>query len=239
MPHTHPRLLVRSGAVAVATTALLVGLAGPASAHVRVTSSDAAPGGFGVITFRVPTESDTASTVALSVDLPKDTPFAFVTSRVLPGWTVSAPEVELGRTVKSGDFSLTKAVTRVTWTAAKGQGIAPHQFSEFALSVGPFPTGAKQLVFPARQTYSDGKVVAWDELQAAGAEEPENPAPVLPLAAANVPSAGSPAPATQAVVASGSSSESDGTARGLGIAALVISVVAAGLAALGLRRRTT
>jgi uncharacterized protein YcnI len=48
----------------------LVVLAGPASAHVTVAADGATPGGYTVISLRVPTESDTASTTKLTVSLP-------------------------------------------------------------------------------------------------------------------------------------------------------------------------
>ena len=51
-----------------------IGLAMPASAHVVVSGTDATPGGWGVLTFRVPTESDTASTTAVIVTLPDEQP---------------------------------------------------------------------------------------------------------------------------------------------------------------------
>ena len=44
-----------------------------ASAHVAVSSPDASAGGYGKVTFRVPDESDTASTVKIRIQLPTDT----------------------------------------------------------------------------------------------------------------------------------------------------------------------
>jgi hypothetical protein len=82
-----------------------------------------------------------------------------------------------------GGFTLTDAVTKVTWTA-DGDGLPPEQFAEFALSVGPFPEGVDQLVFPATQTYSDGEVVDWTDPAVEGGDEPEHPAPVLTIGAA-------------------------------------------------------
>ena len=76
-------------------------------------------------------------------------------------------------------FTLTKAVSTVTWTAAEGQGVAPGEFNEFELSVGPFPKGADPIVMPAAQTYSDGEVVQWDEPTPASGDEPEHPVPTL------------------------------------------------------------
>ena len=68
--------------LAIVTTTTVAGVlalgVGSASAHVGVSSTDAAPGGEGKVTFRVPDESDTASTVSLRIQLPTKTPLASV-----------------------------------------------------------------------------------------------------------------------------------------------------------------
>lgn len=159
-------------------TAALVGIAGPAFAHVSVSSTDATSGGFGKAVFRVPTESETASTTKLVVTLPEDAPFAFVSAQSKPGWKVTIKEAKLAKPTKVGDFELTKAVRTITWTST-GTGIPPSEFDEFGISGGPFPDTDK-IAFSAEQTYSDGKVVAWDQVQK-GDTEPEHPAPTLAL----------------------------------------------------------
>lgn len=227
-----PRLrqLRRLGALATAVGVATVVTALPASAHVHVTSDDAAPGGYGVLTFRVPTESNTASTVKVVVTLPKATPFPSVSVKPHAGWTSSAPKQPLGATVKVGDFTLTDAVLAVTWTAQTGGGIGPGGFDEFELSVGPFPDDAKEIAFVVDQTYSDGTVEHWNQSQAPGAEEPENPAPVLQLTG---DSAG----------AGSGSTGTDTTTRAIAVSGLVVALVATALAALALtqsrRRRVT
>ena len=64
------RLVVLVAAVLTALAASIV-VAGTASAHVTVASQDAAPGGYGKMTFRVPNESDTASTIGLRIQIPE------------------------------------------------------------------------------------------------------------------------------------------------------------------------
>ena len=212
-------------------TAALVGIAGPAFAHVNVSSTDAAQGGFGKAVFRVPTESETASTTKLVVTLPQDTPFAFLTTQTKPGWKVTIKEAKLATPTKVGDFELTKAVRTITWTSTGG-GIPPSQFDEFAISGGPFPN-ADKIAFTAEQTYSDGKVVAWDQVQK-GDTEPEHPAPTLTLAqpvtehAGNSKAAASRTPTT---------SDTDNTGRWLGGGALVVAAVALVVALRENRRR--
>jgi uncharacterized protein YcnI len=210
---------------------MALGVAWPASAHVTVSSPDAAPGGFGKVVFRVPTESDTASTTKLTVTLPASTPFAFVSTEVKPGWVVTTTERKLSKPLKAEGFTVTKAVSQVTWTAAPGRGIKPGQFDEFALSVGPFAKTSGVVSMPARQTYSDGSVVAWDQPTPKSGKEPEHPAPTLKVTG----------PATATVAAGGSAVDSsDSTARWLGGVGFVLGLSALVVAVSGRRRgRTT
>jgi uncharacterized protein YcnI len=223
------RTIARLSAASV--TIALVGLAGPASAHVSVSSTDAAQGGFGKAVFRVPTESDTASTTKVVVTLPADAPFAFVSAQSKPGWKVALHEAKLPEPTKVGGAELTKAVRTITWTS-NGDGIPPSQFDEFALSGGPFPED-ESIVFTAEQTYSDGTVVQWDQVQK-GDTEPEHPAPTLALAAPVDPTteADSTPVSSEAV-----DSDHDSTGRWLGGGALVVAAAALLVALRQNRRR--
>ncbi len=215
------RRVRRSGAALLVAAGAALVPALTASAHVTVSSTDASPGGFGKIVFRVPSESDTANTTAVSIQLPTDTPFAFVSVGVVPGWTPEVVTAPLAEPIEVEGFTVTEAVTSVTWTADAG-GLAPHEFTEFALSAGPFPTGVDQMVFPAAQTYSDGEVVNWADPPNADGSEPQRPAPTLTLS-----------DVTETVVAD-SGDSSDTLARVLAVIGLALG--AAGLA-LGLSSR--
>lgn len=206
----------------------LLSVAAPALAHVSVSSTDAAPGGFGKVVFRVPTESEKASTTKVVVTLPKDTPLAFVNAGTKPGWKVEVTKEKLDRPTKVGDFTLTEAVRTVTWTSTDG-GTPPEQFDEFALSGGPLPD-AKEMVFTAEQTYSDGEVVDWDEVQK-GDAEPEYPAPALALVSAPVDESRSTTSAAQPAAPDG------GAAPWLAAVALVVAAVALVVAMRENRRR--
>lgn len=221
---------------ALTSTAALVLIAAPASAHVTVSSPDAAQEGYGKIVFRVPNESESASTNRLTITLPTDTPIASVSAGVKPGWDVEITEGELPEPVETGDLTLTEAPLQVTWTAT-GDGVAPGEFDEFSLSGGPFPE-VEELSFEAEQAYDDGEVVAWDE-PATGDEEPEKPAPVLTLAAAAEGGHGSGhGAASQETTDAGedTSGSSDVVARGLAALAVVLAGGAL-LAALRQNRR--
>jgi uncharacterized protein YcnI len=230
-----PRPLARLALVVLAAVAAVIASTGLASAHVTVSSPDAAAGGYGKVVFRVPNESDTASTVKIRVQIPTDPPLASVSVQPVPGWTATTTKTPLNPPVTDDDGNkITEAVSVVEFDADAG-GIGPGQFQEFALSGGPFPK-ADSLTFPVVQSYSDGSESAWIEPTVEGQAEPEHPAPVLSLAggaAAAPSSSGDPTahvhPATTAQPA--------GVALFLAILALVVAI---GGAVLGWRatRRT-
>jgi uncharacterized protein YcnI len=212
---------------AAMSIALLSGTA-PAWAHVHVDADDAAPGGSAILTFRVPGESETgALTTQFSVALPK---VASARAEVMPGWTS-----HLDRDTAAG------TVSSVTWTAAPSVGISSDQFALFRVSV-TLPN-QPSVTFPATQTYSDGKVVRWDQPPLPGGGEPEYPVPELDLSGTPAPEhqmTPSPAP-TVAAPAERPVAEApkagDDTARWLAGGALIVAAVAVVVAVIG-RRRT-
>jgi len=223
------RALITTATTGAAMSIALLGGTAPAWAHVHVDADDAAPGGSAVLTFRVPGESETgALTTQFSVALPK---VASARAEVMPGWTS-----RLDRDAAAG------TVSSVTWTAAPTVGISPDQFALFRVSV-TLPN-QPSVTFPATQTYSDGKVVRWDQPPLPGGGEPEYPVPELaltgtpepehemaPSAAPTVAAAPAEQPAAQAPKAG------DDTARWLAGGALVVAAAAVALAVIG-RRRT-
>jgi uncharacterized protein YcnI len=249
--------IVRAGSALLAAAVLTLVSGAVAEAHVQVIPDQTAAGTeITKLTFRVPTESETAGTAGVSISLPTDTPLAEVLAEPISGWTVSVKAAKLPKPVVLDGTTLTEAPSTVTWKATKGHQIGPGQFQEFVLSAGPIPDDAKVLSFPVVQTYSDGKVVKWNQPQAPGADEPEFPLPSFTVTAA-VPEEGA-AEATPAASASpdvtltanpaGSSvssastpgltvaDASDSTARGLGAAGLVVGVVGLAFGLLSWRR---
>ena len=217
------RSALRGGIVAaVAAGVALIGAA-PAFAHVTAQPSTAQQGGYTVINFRVPNESDTAGTVKLEVSLPLDHPITSARTTPQPGWTAVVTKGTLPTPIQRNGTSITQAVTTVTWTAQPGTRIGPGQYVDFPLSVGPLPSDTDSLVLPATQTYDDGKVVAWNQQQTPGGEEPEHPAPKITLtpAAASGGHGGDHGQAT----ATGDEAATDTTARWLGGIGLALGAI--------------
>ncbi|MFY1619642.1 YcnI family protein [Micromonospora sp. WMMD736] len=218
-----------SAAAALALTAVataVLGFAGPASAHVTVNPKEATQGGYARVAFRVPNESDTASTTKLEVVLPEHAPVGSVSTIPVPGWTVATEKRKVEPPIEVHGSQLTEAVSKITWTATGDAAVKPGQFQEFGVSMGPLPK-VDTMVFKTLQTYSDGNVSRWIDEPQPGGEEPEKPAPVLTLTAA-APSASAAAPSAVAIAdKDDDDDEGDGAAIGLGVAGLV-----AGLAGL-------
>lgn len=226
------RFIARAGVVAVvAGVATMLG-SGLASAHVtaKVLGEAAQQGGYSKITFRAPNEDDTAGTVKLEIKMPADAPITSARTRPMAGWTAQITKAPLDEPITVHGAEIKEAVSTVTWTAAAGTRIAPGEFEEFELSVGPLPE-TDQLVMPAIQTYEGGKVVAWDQPPTEDGSEPEHPAPVIELAPEGDDHA---APAVEnAAAESGDSTEAaasgtDDTARWLGGAGLVVGALGLG-----------
>jgi periplasmic copper chaperone A len=221
-------LLKRVAVVAGAAGALTLAIAAPAAAHVTVNPNTATQGGYAKVTFRVPNETDNADTTKLEVDLPMDTPVPSVSLKPVAGWTVATEKSKLATPIKNHDSEITEAISKITWTADAGAAVKPGQFQEFDVSLGPLPQ-AKQMVFKALQTYSDGSVVRWIDDPTDGSE-PDHPAPLLKLSAASA------AGATGSAVPAAAGTKGDGNGTPYGIAGIVLGLAGLVLGLLAYRR---
>jgi uncharacterized protein YcnI len=239
------RRLGRMGALVAGLAVASMWAATAAWAHVTVTAPGVAAGDSdATIVFRVPDESDTASTIGLKLQLPTDTPIAGVLVAPQQGWTATIIQSKLAKPIQTDDGAITQVVSEVDWKADPGAGIKPGFFGEFTIIGGKLPDGVTTLTFKAIQSYSDGKQVAWIEQPAPGSTaEPDHPAPTLqlPVAGGRGPtpatsSASSPAPTVTATSAAASKGASKGAATtGIVLGAIGVVLGAAALL-LALRR---
>lgn len=230
----------RIALTATATTALiaLTGM-GAASAHVTVNPNTATAGGYAKLSFRVPTESDTATTTELQVFFPTDHPLASVSVQPHAGWSYTVKDAKLATPLTDDDGNqISQAVSEIDWKAdSPASAIKPGEFDEFNISAGPLPDGGT-MSFKALQTYSDGSVVRWIDPTVAGQDEPAHPAPVLTLTpaatASSSPSASMSASATATpsgtagTPAAAKPAKESKTPLVLSIIALVVAVAGAG-----------
>lgn len=208
----------RATAVVCAACIALLLTVSSAAAHVTVSPTSIVGGSETQLTFRAPNEQAAAHFTKLVVHLPAAQPLASVSTRPIPGWTAATTKAPLAKPITTDDGTATEYTAAITWTATAG-GVAPGQYDNFDISAGPFPASGT-MAFTVDQTYSDGTVVHWNQTVKPGAAEPDNPAPVLTLAAR----------------ADGSGAGSDDVARGLGGAGLVVGVAGLAAAVLAFRR---
>ncbi|WP_426403919.1 YcnI family protein [Streptomyces sp. R-07] len=240
-----------AGGIALSSVVLL---SGTAFAHVSVQpQGEAAKGGYATVNLKVPNERDNASTVKVEVDFPLDHPLASVMPQPVPGWKAQVTKADLDKPLTLHGKQIKQAVSKVTWTA-DGSKIGPGQFQQFPLSLGQLPEDTDELVLKAIQTYDNKEVVRWIEEQKEGAEEPQNPAPVLKLSAASADHHGGAAPSASASAETdekaghdgkaadheetAAASSTDTTARVLGIVGILVGVAGVAFGVLAGRRRS-
>ena len=141
---------------------LVLGLAAPALAHVQVSADKTTAGAENVtLTFNGEAESDSAGIKSERVVLPAGIDPAGVTLVKAPaGWTFSRA---------ADGFTVGGAPLKV--------GVD----SVWKVKIAKLPAGETRLSFKTLETYSDGDVDRWIEIQEPGQDEPEHPAPLLTL----------------------------------------------------------
>ncbi|WP_412735530.1 DUF1775 domain-containing protein [Krasilnikovia sp. MM14-A1259] len=152
---------------------VVVGVAGPALAHVEVSADKKQAGATDVtLTFVGEAESTKAGIVSERVVLPQGIAPADVTLVKAPGgWAYKAdPD---GFTVS-------------------GKALPVGKDSEWKVKIAKLPDGETRLSFKTVETYSDGSVDRWIEIQEPGEAEPDHPAPLLTLQPAPKSATGQP-----------------------------------------------
>jgi uncharacterized protein YcnI len=225
----------------LAATVGIAGLLGTGIASAHVTANVYGPqptkGGYAAIVFRVPSEEkDPITTTKVAVDFKPDYGIGSVRTKPVPGWTAEVTKSKLPTPItKDNGTQITEAVTAVTWTAQPGSELKATDYQEFSVSFGPLPTNVDQVEFPAHQTYSDGKVVDWNQPTPANGEEPEHPTPAVKLAAKAADGDAHAGMAANTATTTGEHTEaaaaSDNTARWLGGAGLLVGAIGLGVGA--------
>jgi len=130
---------------------------GVASAHVNVQPQETSQGKYEVFTVRVPSENEEVQTTKVEVKFAEEVNITRLEPKV--GWTYEVQKDDTGK------------ITSVTWTT-EGKGLSSTEFGQFNMQ-GKVGDDAKEIVWKAYQTYSDGSVVEW-----VGAPDADKPASV-------------------------------------------------------------
>jgi uncharacterized protein YcnI len=158
-------------------------LATPALAHVEVSADKTQAGATDVtLTFNGEAENPKFGIMTERVVLPSGIAPADVSPVKMPsGWKY---------TPNSDGFTVGGKALKIGTDAV------------WSVKIAKLPADQTRLSFKTLETYGDGDVVRWIEIQEAGQDEPDNPAPLLVLKpAASTPAAPSAAPSTAAAAA--------------------------------------
>lgn len=164
----------RIAAVAAGVALGAVAFAGNAFAHVEVSAKPAqALAKNAVVSFSAEAESSAAGIASVEVVLPQGIPPADVTYVSGPsGWALTATAT---------GYSIT------------GKALGVHKDAQYSIKIAQLPN-ARSIAFKTLVKYANGDVDRWIEIPSASNPDPQNPAPVLKLAAAPSPTT---APATE------------------------------------------
>jgi Domain of unkown function (DUF1775) len=163
----------------------VAGLAGPALAHVEVSADKTQAGATDVtLTFTGEAENPRAGIKTERVVLPEGIAPTDVTLIKAPaGWTFAR---------------------RADGFTVGGKALKTGTDAVWSVKIAKLPADATRLSFKTLETYGDGEVDRWIEIQEQGQAEPDHPAPLLTLkpAASTAPATPSAAPSTAAVAPS-------------------------------------
>jgi uncharacterized protein YcnI len=234
----------RLGSVVAGAGLVVLGLAGSASAHVTVTPSTTAAGGYTLLTFSVPHGCDGSPTTKVVISMPKDVIEATPTRNSF--YDVSKNNAKLATPIKAEDGDeITEKVDTVTYTATTP---LPDGYRDaFEIQIQVPDRAGQRLSFPTIQQCETGQT-AWTEIPADGQDPDslEHPAPGFDITAAESTdetsqTTGSAATADGAASGDDSStpaatSESDGSSNGWGYAGVAVGVVGVALGGTALAR---
>ena len=210
----------------------VLALAAPALAHVEVSADKTTAGATDVtLTFTGESENPAAGIQSERVVLPTGIAPADVTLVKAPsGWKFTG---------NSDGFTVAGKALKVGTDAV------------WSVKIAKLPDGETRLSFKTLETYGNGDVSRWIEIQEPGQDEPENPAPLVtlkpgPSTAPAVPSAepssAAPAvpsaePSTAAPVAEPPAADSSSSTWWIWVLAVVVVLAIAGGVLFAVRRR--
>jgi uncharacterized protein YcnI len=177
----------RVATIGIVAAGAVLGVAGPALAHVEVSADATTAGASNVtLTFTGEAENPAAGIRSERVVLPAGIAPASVTLVKAPaGWT------------------FTRAADGFT---VAGAALKTGTDAVWKVKIAQLPAGQTRLSFKTLETYGNGAVSRWIEIQEPGQDEPDNPAPLVKLkpgpstAPADVPSSEAPDSATPTIV---------------------------------------
>ncbi len=149
--------------------AVVMSVASVASAHTGFIPAAAEGGSTVEVSLSVADERSDAGITKVELFFPEATPVVLVDAPETDGWSVTV------------DGTVGEAVTSVTW-----DGGPSTDNVRFPLTL-TMPAEPGRLQFKLLQTYDDGTIDRWIADMPLGAEEPDNPGPIIDVAGSGAP----------------------------------------------------
>ena len=222
--------IFKPAAFAGASIAALFALTPVASAHVTPVPSTAPAGGYATIELQIPHGCDGAATERVEVQLNDE--ISSVKAESFAGWTVSYERAPLDEPIDLHGEQVDEYVSVVSWTA-EGDPLPDDEYQRFGISMKVPEHAGDDLLLPTVQYCVGGGTSSWLEAD----PEAEHPAPMVKLVAADGTDGHDDAPSEDSADSADNAeaeSSSDAVARVLGVVAIALAAVGAGLA---LRKR--
>lgn len=163
-------------------SALLLGSAGLAQAHIALETPKAAADSTYKAVLRVPHGCEGAATTQISVKVPEG--FIAVQPQAKAGWEIETVKSDYHHSYKLHGKDVKKGVTEIIW---KGGKLPNDFYDEFTFSgkLAAFDKGTT-LSFPTIQSCDNGKSESWTDIAAKGQNphDLKKPAPQLQVVAA-------------------------------------------------------
>jgi len=206
------RRTLQATAATGGAAALLLAVAGGASAHVGVTPDKTDANSYALLTFAIPHGCDTSGTTKVAITLPQELNDAQPT--VNPNWTVEKVTEQLAEPKKLADgTSITKRTSQIVYTA---KAPLAHELRDaLVLSVKLPDAAGSTLYFPTLQSCETGQT-DWSEIAKNG-QDPHSlkaPAPSITVTGAAGTGHGDTAAASDAHSAATSTEQASVTDSG-------------------------
>lgn len=166
-------------------SALLIGSAGLAQAHVSLETAQAAAGSAYKAVLKIPHGCDGAATSQINVKIPEG--FIAAQPQLKAGWDIETVKSDYAHSYKVHGKDVKNGVTEIIWKGGK----LPGDFYDEFVVVGRLAPFDKEttLSFPTIQTCENGKTENWTDIATEGQNphDLKSPAPQLVVSAAGAP----------------------------------------------------
>ncbi len=187
----HRRIALSRTMFALLTAVLgVLALAPPTAAQVSIVPDRVDGGGTHTFAFRLANERADTKSTRLELVFPPTPPVAYVKVDAPPGWTATVRPRPLNPPVEAGGTVVREVADTLV---VEGGAVAPRQFEQFLVTMGPLPADGK-LLFEATQAFANGTVAHWNQATSPAPAITFGAGPVAPAAEAGaqqpVPAAG-------------------------------------------------